>query len=183
MQPKKIAMRKLKITEMNRLTPEAFKESKKIPLIVVLDHIRSLNNVGSVFRTSDAFRVEAIYLCGITACPPHAEIHKTALGAEETIDWKYFKDTHEAVDNLKQQGYVVCAIEQAEGSVMLDKLLLDRNKKYAIVMGNEVKGVQQSVVDNCDMCIEIPQYGTIHSLNVSVTTGIVIWDFFKQLSE
>ena len=172
MQPKKIAMRKLKITEMNRLTPEAFKESKKIPLIVVLDHIRSLNNVGSVFRTSDAFRVEAIYLCGITACPPHAEIHKTALGAEETIDWKYFKDTHEAVDNLKQQGYVVCAIEQAEGSVMLDKLLLDRNKKYAIVMGNEVKGVQQSVVDNCDMCIEIPQYGTKHSLNVSVTTGI-----------
>ena len=133
---------------MNRLTPEAFKESKKIPLIVVLDHIRSLNNVGSVFRTSDAFRVEAIYLCGITACPPHAEIHKTALGAEETVDWKYFKDTHEAVDNLKQQGYIVCAVEQAEGSVMLDKLLLDRNKKYAVIMGNEVKGVQQSVVDN-----------------------------------
>lgn len=168
---------------MNRLTPEAFKESKKIPLIVVLDHIRSLNNVGSVFRTSDAFRVEAIYLCGITACPPHAEIHKTALGAEETVDWKYFKDTHEAVDNLKQQGYIVCAVEQAEGSVMLDKLLLDRNKKYAVIMGNEVKGVQQSVVDNCDMCIEIPQYGTKHSLNVSITTGIVIWDFFKQLSE
>ena len=145
-------MRKLKITELNRLTPEAFKDSKKIPLVVVLDHVRSLNNVGSVFRTSDAFRVESIYLCGITACPPHAEIHKTALGAEETVDWEYFEDTMEAVDKLKQQGYTVC-------------------------------GVQQCVVDNCDMCIEIPQYGTMHSLNVSVTTGIIIWDFFKQLSD
>lgn len=176
-------MRKLKITEMNRLTPEAFKESKKIPLIVVLDHVRSLNNVGSVFRTSDAFRVEAIYLCGITACPPHAEIHKTALGAEETVDWYYFNDTPEAVDKLKQDGYIVCAVEQAEGSVMLDKLVLESTKRYAIIMGNEVKGVQQRVVDNCDLCVEIPQYGTKHSLNVSVTTGIVIWDFFKQLSK
>ena len=120
-----IAMRKLKITELNRLTPEAFKDSKKIPLVVVLDHVRSLNNVGSVFRTSDAFRVESIYLCGITACPPHAEIHKTALGAEETVDWEYFEDTMEAVDKLKQQGYTVCAVEQAEGSTMLDNLLLD----------------------------------------------------------
>lgn len=176
-------MRKLKVTELNRLTTEAFKESKKIPLIVVLDHVRSLNNVGSVFRTSDAFRVEAIYLCGITACPPHAEIHKTALGAEETVDWQYFKDTPLAVDKLKEEGYIVCAVEQAQGSVMLDNLQLDRDKKYAVIMGNEVKGVQQNVVDNCDMCIEIPQYGTKHSLNVSVTTGIVIWDFFKQLSE
>ena len=175
-------MRKLKITELNRLTPEAFKESRKIPLIVVLDHVRSLNNVGSVFRTSDAFRVEAIYLCGITACPPHAEIHKTALGAEETVDWKYFNDTLEAVENLRQMGYMICAIEQAEGSVMLDKLLLDKTKKYAVILGNEVKGVQQTVVDKCDMCIEIPQYGTKHSLNVSVTAGIVIWDFFKQLT-
>ena len=175
-------MRKLKITELNRLTPEAFKESRKIPLIVVLDHVRSLNNVGSVFRTSDAFRVEAIYLCGITACPPHAEIHKTALGAEETVDWKYFNDTLEAVENLLQMGYTICAIEQAEGSVMLDKLLLDKMKKYAVILGNEVKGVQQTVVDKCDMCIEIPQYGTKHSLNVSVTAGIVIWDFFKQLT-
>ena len=174
-------MRKLKVTELNRLTPEAFKNSEKIPLIVVLDHVRSLNNVGSVFRTSDAFRVESIYLCGITACQPLAEIHKTALGAEDSVDWKYFKDTLEAVDNLKQQGYTVCAIEQAEGSTMLDKLVLDKTKKYAIVMGNEVKGVQQSVVDNCDLCIEIPQYGTKHSLNVSVTTGIVIWEFFNQL--
>ena len=175
-------MRKLKVTEMNRLTPEEFKESRKLPLVVVLDHIRSLNNVGSVFRTSDAFRVESIYLCGITACPPNAEIHKTALGAEETVDWKYFNDTLEAVENLKKDGYTVCAIEQVEGSVMLDKLQLDKDEKYAIVMGNEVKGVQQSVVDKCDMCIEIPQYGTKHSLNVSVTPGIVIWEFFNKMS-
>lgn len=176
-------MRKLKVTEMNRLTTEAFKASRKIPLVVVLDHVRSLNNVGSVFRTSDAFRVEAIYLCGITACPPHAEIHKTALGAEESVDWLYFKDTMEAVEKLKAEGYVVCAIEQAEGSTMLDKLLLDKTKKYAVILGNEVKGVQQNVVDNCDLCVEIPQYGTKHSLNVSVTAGIVIWDFFQQLSD
>lgn len=168
---------------MNRLTTEAFKASRKIPLVVVLDHVRSLNNVGSVFRTSDAFRVEAIYLCGITACPPHAEIHKTALGAEESVDWLYFKDTMEAVEKLKAEGYVVCAIEQAEGSTMLDKLLLDKTKKYAVILGNEVKGVQQNVVDNCDMCVEIPQYGTKHSLNVSVTAGIVIWNFFQQLSD
>lgn len=168
---------------MNRLTTEAFKASRKIPLVVVLDHVRSLNNVGSVFRTSDAFRVETIYLCGITACPPHAEIHKTALGAEESVDWLYFKDTMEAVEKLKAEGYVVCAIEQAEGSTMLDKLLLDKTKKYAVILGNEVKGVQQNVVDNCDMCVEIPQYGTKHSLNVSVTAGIVIWDFFQRLSD
>lgn len=176
-------MRKLKITELNRLSPEAFKESRKIPLIVVLDHVRSLNNVGSVFRTSDAFRVEAIYLCGITACPPHPEIHKTALGAEDTVDWKYFEDTHEAVDNLHENGYVVCGIEQASGSIMLDTMCLDRSEKYAVILGNEVKGVQQSIIDVCDRCVEIPQYGTKHSLNVSVTAGIVIWDFFKQLSE
>ncbi len=174
-------MRKLKVTELNRLTPEAFKESPKIPLVVVLDHVRSLNNVGSVFRTSDAFCVESIYLCGITACPPQVEIHKTALGAEDTVDWQYFSDTLEAVDKLKSEGYVVCAVEQVEGSVMLDKLLLDKQKKYAIIMGNEVKGVQQSVVDKCDMCIEVPQFGTKHSLNVSVTTGILIWELFKQL--
>ncbi|MDF9830481.1 RNA methyltransferase [Parabacteroides sp. PF5-6] len=175
-------MRKWKITELNRLTPEAFKASEKIPLIVVLDHVRSLHNVGSVFRTSDAFRVEAIYLCGITATPPHAEIHKTALGAEDTVDWQYFQETSEAVEKLHQAGYTVCAIEQAEGSVMLDNLLLDKEKKYAVILGNEVKGVQQEVVDNCDLCIEIPQYGTKHSLNVSVTAGIVIWDFFKKMN-
>lgn len=176
-------MRKLKVTELNRLTPEAFKDSKKIPLVVVLDHVRSLNNVGSVFRTSDAFRVEALYLCGITACPPHAEIHKTALGAEETVRWVYFEDTLRAVENLREAGYIVCAVEQAEGSIMLDKLLLDKDKKYAVILGNEVKGVQQEVVDNSDLCIEIPQYGTKHSLNVAVTAGLVIWDCFKQLSD
>lgn len=176
-------MRKLKVTELNRLSTEAFKASEKIPLVVVLDHVRSLNNVGSVFRTSDAFRVEAIYLCGITACPPHAEIHKTALGAEDSVDWLYFKETLTAVDKLKKEGYVVCAVEQAEGSVMLDHLRLDKTRKYAIILGNEVKGVQQEVVDQCDLCVEIPQYGTKHSLNVSVTAGIVIWSYFLQLSD
>ncbi len=176
-------MRKLKVTELNRLSTETFKASEKIPLVVVLDHVRSLNNVGSVFRTSDAFRVEAIYLCGITACPPHAEIHKTALGAEDSVDWLYFKETLTAVDKLKKEGYVVCAVEQAEGSVMLDHLRLDKTRKYAIILGNEVKGVQQEVVDQCDLCVEIPQYGTKHSLNVSVTAGIVIWSYFLQLSD
>lgn len=176
-------MRKWKITELNRLSPEAFKESEKIPLIVVLDHIRSLHNVGSVFRTSDAFRIEKIYLCGITATPPHAEIHKTALGAEDTVDWEYFQDTLKAVDKLREEEYTVCAVEQAEGSVMLDKLVVDKQKKYAVILGNEVKGVQQEVVDVCDLCIEIPQYGTKHSLNVSVTAGIVIWDLFKKLKD
>ncbi|QIK53582.1 RNA methyltransferase [Dysgonomonas sp. HDW5B] len=174
-------MRKLKITELNRISPDEFKETAKIPLVVVLDNIRSLNNVGSVFRTSDAFLVEAIYLCGITATPPNPEIHKTALGAEHSVEWKYFEDTVNAVESLRENGYTVFAIEQVENSTMLDDLQLDSQKKYAIVMGNEVKGVQQAVVDACDGCIEIPQYGTKHSLNVSVTTGIVIWDFFKQL--
>lgn len=174
-------MRKLKITELNRISPDEFKETAKIPLVVVLDNIRSLNNVGSVFRTSDAFLVEAIYLCGITATPPNPEIHKTALGAEHSVEWKYFEETVNAVESLRENGYTVFAIEQVENSTMLDDLQLDSQKKYAIVMGNEVKGVQQAVVDACDGCIEIPQYGTKHSLNVSVTTGIVIWDFFKQL--
>jgi tRNA G18 (ribose-2'-O)-methylase SpoU len=175
-------MRKLKITELNRINAEEFKEAKKLPLIVVLDEIRSLHNIGSVFRTSDAFRVESIYLCGITATPPHPELHKTALGAEYTVDWKYFNNTLDAVNKLKSEGYIVYSIEQAEGSIMLDELELDTTKKYAIVMGNEVKGVQQEVINNSNGCIEIPQYGTKHSLNVSVTTGIVIWDFFKKLN-
>ncbi|MBP1594315.1 MAG: putative TrmH family tRNA/rRNA methyltransferase [Bacteroidetes bacterium] len=174
-------MRKLKITELNRINVDEFKEAKKLPLIVVLDEIRSLHNIGSVFRTSDAFRIESIYLCGITATPPHPELHKTALGAEFTVDWKYFENTLDAIDMLKTNGYIVYSIEQAEGSTMLNDLKLDQTKKYAIVMGNEVKGVQQEVIDNSDGCIEIPQYGTKHSLNVSVTTGIVIWDFFNKL--
>ena len=176
------SMKKLKITELNRISIEEFKVAEKLPLIVVLDDMRSLHNIGSVFRTSDAFRIECIYLCGITAVPPHPEIHKTALGAEFTVDWKYFESTVDAVDNLKKRGYIVLAIEQVEGSTMLDELDLDPYKKYAIIMGNEVKGVKQEVVDHCDGCVEIPQYGTKHSLNVSVTTGIVIWDFFKKLS-
>ena len=176
-----IIMRKLKITELNRISIEELKEADKLPLVVVLDDIRSLHNIGSVFRTADAFRIECIYLCGITATPPHPEMHKTALGAEFTVDWKYVNNAVETVDNLRSEGYVVYSVEQAEGSIMLDELTLDRSKKYAVVMGNEVKGVQQEVIDHSDGCIEIPQYGTKHSLNVSVTAGIVIWDLFKKL--
>lgn len=174
-------MKVKKITELNRLTVEEFKEEKKIPLAVILDNVRSLNNIGSVFRTSDAFLVESICLCGITATPPHADIHKTALGAEYSMEWQYFDNTIDAVKLLKEKGYIICAVEQANSSIMLDELSLDKNKKYALILGNEVKGVQQEVVDLCDCCIEIPQYGTKHSLNVSVAAGIVIWDFSRQL--
>ena len=169
--------------ELNRLSTEEFKNTDKLPLIVVLDNVRSLNNIGSVFRTSDAFLVESIYLCGISSTPPNPEIHKTALGAENTVEWEYFENTMDAVDKLKKNGYTVYAVEQVEGSMMLDKIQLDTDKKYAVVMGNEVKGVQQEVVNNCDGCVEIPQFGTKHSLNVSVTTGLIIWDFFKQLKK
>ncbi len=174
-------MRKLKITELNRITAEEFKAAEKLPLVVVLDHVRSLYNVGSVFRSSDAFRVESICLCGITATPPHAEIHKTALGAEDTVDWKYYARTQDAIYDLKSAGWEVWAVEQVEGSVMLQDFEPEKGKKYAIVLGNEVKGVQQEVVDQCDGCIEIPQFGTKHSLNVSVTAGILIWDFACKL--
>lgn len=168
-------MRKLKVTEMGRKSVEEFKDSHKLPLVVVLDHVRSLYNVGSVFRTSDAFLVKGICLCGITARPPHPEIHKTALGAEESVEWKYFERTQDAVIWLKHEGYTVLAIEQCEGSTMLHEFVPDVNKKYAVVFGNEVKGIQQEVVDMCDGCIEIPQFGTKHSMNVSVTAGIIIW--------
>ena len=175
-------MRKLKITEMGRMSVDEFKESEKMPLVVVLDDVRSMYNVGSVFRTSDAFRVAAIHLCGITAQPPHAEIHKTALGAEDSVDWEYFPSAKESVRALQEQGFKVFAVEQAEGSTMLQNLSLGNDKgKYAIVMGNEVKGVNQEVVDMCDGCIEIPQFGTKHSLNVSTTAGIVIWEFAKKV--
>ncbi|RGR88283.1 RNA methyltransferase [Phocaeicola plebeius] len=174
-------LRKLKITEMNRLTVEEFKEVDKLPLVVVLDEVRSLHNIGAVFRTSDAFLVNCIYLCGITATPPHPEMHKTALGAEYTVDWKYFKRTQDAVNELHNDGYSVLAIEQCAGSTLLDELVLEKGRKYAIVLGNEVKGVQQEVVDMCDGCIEIPQFGTKHSLNVSVTAGIMIWEFAHKL--
>lgn len=173
--------RKLKITELNRISAEEFKKANKLPLVVILDNVRSLHNIGSVFRTSDAFRVECIYLCGITATPPHPEMHKTALGAEFTVDWKYVNNAVEAVDNLRQEGYIVFSIEQVENSIMLENIQLEQGKRYAVVLGNEVKGVQQEVIDHSDGCIEIPQYGTKHSLNVSVTAGIVIWDLFKQL--
>jgi len=176
-------MKKLKITELNRLSVDEFKIQKKIPLIVVLDNVRSMHNVGSVFRTSDAFLVEAVYLCGITNTPPHAEIHKTALGAENSVEWKYFEDAHLAVNELKEKGYKVFAIEQAEGSIMLPELKLEKSEKYAVILGNEVKGVQQSVIDICDGCIEIPQFGTKHSLNVSVTGGIIIWEMFKIINK
>ncbi|MFR0677719.1 RNA methyltransferase [Dysgonomonas mossii] len=174
-------MRVKKITELNRLSVEEFKSEPKTPLIIVLDNVRSLNNIGSVFRTSDAFLVEAVYLCGITATPPNVEIHKTALGAENSVAWAYYSDTDQAVEELKKNGYTLCAVEQAQNSIMLDELQLDSKKKYAVVLGNEVKGVQQDVVSRCDCCVEIPQYGTKHSLNVSVAAGMVIWEFSKQL--
>lgn len=178
-------MRKLNILELGRIDADEYKRSKKMPLVVVLDDIRSMYNVGAVFRTSDAFRVESIYLCGITATPPSQEIHKTALGAEDSVDWKYFKSTQEAVRILKQEGYYVYSIEQVEGSVKLQQLCGKLNEqsvdKYAIVMGNEVKGVKQEVVDMSDSCIEIPQFGTKHSLNVSTTAGMVIWEFAKHM--
>ena len=177
-------MRKLNVLEMNRLTVEEFHEAEKMPLIVVLDDVRSLYNVGSVFRTCDAFRVQALWLCGITATPPHNEIHKTALGAEDAVSWQYFKTADEAVAELKRQGYYTYAVEQTEGSTkapLTTPLPLPTTRTgWAIVLGNEVKGVHQSVVDACDECLEIPQFGTKHSMNVSVTAGIVIWEFARQ---
>lgn len=163
------------------MSADEFKTAEKLPLVVVLDHVRSLYNVGSVFRSSDAFRVESICLCGITATPPHVEIHKTALGAEESVEWKYYKDTREAVNELKACGTEVWAVEQVEGSTLLQDFAPQAGKRYAIVFGNEVKGVQQEVVNLCDGCIEIPQFGTKHSLNVSVTAGILIWEFARKL--
>jgi 23S rRNA (guanosine2251-2'-O)-methyltransferase len=174
-------MRKLKITELNRISVDEFKEADKLPLVVVLDDVRSLYNVGSVFRTADAFRVSCIYLCGITAVPPSAEIHKTALGAEFSVKWKYFQSAVDAVNELKSLGYTVYSVEQVEHSTSLDTFVPDKDCKYAVVMGNEVKGVQQSVVDASDGCLELPQYGTKHSLNVSVTAGIVIWEMFVRM--
>lgn len=197
-------MRKLKTIEMNRLSVEDFHAAKKLPLVVVLDDVRSMYNVGSIFRTADAFRIEAIYLCGITGCPPHPEIHKTALGAEDSISWHYFPSALEAVQHLHNQGYFVYAVEQAEGSTKLPitspfgqkgrlpeqehlsprstqrDACQSKNTQHAIVMGNEVKGVHQEVVDACDGCLEIPQFGTKHSMNVAVSAGIVIWEFARE---
>ena len=163
------------------MTVDEFKESAKMPLIVVLDDVRSLHNVGSVFRSCDAFRAEAVYLCGITATPPSAEIHKTALGAEDSMAWKYFDTAADAVSELHRNGYEVIAVEQCEGSTKLPEMRINSDKKYAVILGNEVKGVHQEVVDMSDGCLEIPQYGTKHSLNVSVTAGIVVWEFARQM--
>ncbi|WP_297261205.1 RNA methyltransferase [uncultured Prevotella sp.] len=173
-------MRKLRTIEMQRLSVDEFHEAAKLPLIVVLDDVRSLHNVGSVFRSADAFRVEAVYLCGITATPPHPEIHKTALGGEDSVAWRYFPTATEAVESLHNDGFFVYSIEQVEGSTKLQNLQLDTDKRYAVVLGNEVKGVHQEVVDMSDGCLEIPQFGTKHSLNVSVTAGMVIWEVAKK---
>lgn len=167
--------RKLRIDEMNRISVEEYKSSEKTPIVVVLDNVRSLNNIGSIFRTCDALRCERIVLCGISSTPPSNEIHKTALGAELSVDWQYYEDTLQALSDLRSEGYTICSIEQAENSLKLPDFCAPRGAKYAIVLGNEVHGVQQSVVDASDLCIEIPQYGTKHSFNVSVTAGIVLW--------
>lgn len=168
---------------MQRLSVDEFHEAAKLPLIVVLDDVRSLHNVGSVFRSGDAFRVEAVYLCGITATPPHPEIHKTALGGEDSVAWHYFATATEAVESLHNDGFFVYSIEQVEGSTKLQNLQLDTDKRYAVVLGNEVKGVHQEVVDMSDGCLEIPQFGTKHSLNVSVTAGMAIWEVAKKFLE
>jgi tRNA G18 (ribose-2'-O)-methylase SpoU len=168
-------MRKLLNRELGRKTVEQFRKSEKAPFIIVLDNVRSQSNVGSVFRTADAFLAESIYLCGITSCPPHREIQKTALGATESVDWKYYQHTVDAIKELKGNGYIVIAIEQAEGSTELQNLDLESDRKYALIFGHEVNGVDQEVIDNCDLCVEIPQFGTKHSFNIAVSVGIVLW--------
>lgn len=175
--------KKLSLTELNRISVEEFKETKKLPLVIVLDNIRSMNNVGSVFRTSDAFVVEKIYLCGITPRPPHREINKTALGATETVEWEYCETTKEAIHKLRQENYSIYSIEQAENSIKLDKFIPKTNSKIGIIMGNEVDGVDQDIIDISDGVIEIPQFGTKHSLNISVTTGIVVWHLFNHIKK
>jgi 23S rRNA (guanosine2251-2'-O)-methyltransferase len=175
-------MRKLLNSELNRLKPDEFIKAKKIPVVIILDNIRSQHNVGAVFRTSDAFLIEEICLCGITATPPNPEIHKAALGSEDTVKWKYFSKTADAVIHLKNAGYFIIAVEQVVGSEELFSIILENNIKYAVIFGNEIKGVSQDIVDMSNQCIEISQFGTKHSLNISVTAGIVIWEFFKQLS-
>ena len=176
-------MRKLKNSELNRLSVDAFKSVKKTPLIVILDNVRSLNNIGSVFRTSDAFRISHIYLCGITATPPHKDIQKTALGSTDAVDWSYAKDTFEVVKNLQKQNVKVMAIEQAENAQMLHDFTPQKNTTYAVVFGHEVKGVAQQVVNQCDGVIEIPQFGTKHSLNIAVSCGVVLWDLFSKMNQ
>lgn len=172
--------RKLKLQELNRINVDEFKSAEKTPIIIVLDNIRSFNNVGSVFRSSDCFRIEKIYLCGITAQPPHREIHKTAIGATESVDWEYVESTLDVINKLNSDDWKTYAIEQTENSIMLDAFNPEKNK-IAIVMGNEVEGVQQDVINSCNGVIEIPQIGTKHSLNISVCTGVVLWDLFCKM--
>jgi tRNA G18 (ribose-2'-O)-methylase SpoU len=174
-------MKKLKLEELGRMDLAAFKAASKTPIIIVLDNIRSMNNIGSVFRSADAFAVEAIYLCGITAQPPHREIEKTALGATDSVQWKYFENTLAAIADLKAKAYHICAIEQVANSVSLAQLTIDKELKYALIFGNEVMGVEQQVIDQSDTCIEIPQFGTKHSFNIAVTAGIVLWECYRQL--
>lgn len=174
-------MKKKTMLELSRIDCEEYKKIKKIPLVIVLDNIRSLNNIGSIFRTADAFLVEKIFLCGITAVPPHPDIHKTALGAENSVEWEYVDNTVDIVEKLKEKDYMVCSIEQVKGSIDIFDFCIDKDKKYAVVLGNEVKGVEQEVVDASDCSIELPQYGTKHSLNVSITAGIIIFHFFQHM--
>jgi 23S rRNA (guanosine2251-2'-O)-methyltransferase len=172
-------MRKLLNSELDRKTITQYRKSEKSPVVLVLDNVRSQSNIGSIFRTADAFLTEAIYLCGITARPPHREIYKTALGATESVPWKYYKKTLDAIDDLKGQGYTIVGIEQVEGSVTLHEMTVDSGKKYALVFGHEVNGVDQAVIDNCDICVEIPQFGTKHSFNIAICAGIVLWELHR----
>ena len=174
-------MRKLKTEELGRVGIEDFKNQEKLPLVVILDNVRSMHNIGSIFRTSDGFAIEKIYLCGITAQPPHREIEKTALGATQSIEWMYFEDVCEAINRLKTEGYTIIAIEQAENSTMLNNYQPDKSQKFALIFGNEVNGVSDEAMNKIDTCIEIPQFGTKHSFNIVVSAGIVLWDFFAQL--
>lgn len=176
-------MRKLANEELNRISKEEFKDAKKTPIIVILDDIRSLHNIGSVFRTSDAFLLEKIYLCGITATPPHKEIHKTALGATDTVNWEYAKDVLEVIQKLKSEDVKIFSVEQTENSIMLNDFQVETNERYALIFGNEVKGVSQEAINLSDGVIEIPQLGSKHSLNISVSAGIVIWDLFQKIFE
>lgn len=173
-------IRKLTMEELNRVTVEDFKNLPKTPVVVVLDNVRSLNNIGSVFRTADAFRLQTIYLCGITATPPHREIHKTALGSTESVDWEYFENTTEAVSKLKEKGFKIFAVEQTTGSTKLDDPALKLNGKTALIFGNELNGVGENIIASCDAAIEIPQIGTKHSLNLAVAAGIVLWEVFRR---
>jgi tRNA G18 (ribose-2'-O)-methylase SpoU len=175
-------MRKLANEELNRKSLDEFKESSKTPIVIVLDNVRSLNNVGSAFRTADAFLVDAVYLCGITGTPPNKEIQKTALGATESVSWRYLPTTLQAISELRSLGYLICSIEQAEAALMLNDFVPQKDQKVALVFGNEVKGVEQEVIDQSDCVIEIPQVGTKHSLNIAVSVGIVVWDVFRKLA-